>query len=247
MLEVCVEDAAGLAAALAGGAARVELCAALDLGGLTPPASLVALAARQPLPVHALARPRPGDFRYDAQDRALVRADLTSFAQAGLAGAVIGGGGPEGLDCAALSGWVAHAHDLGAARGFPLSLTLHRVFDLLDDPLAGLETAVELGFDRILTSAGAVRAGDAVDRFAALVRAARGRIAIMAGGGLDPAVVAALRAVGVTEFHASCRVAVSWPGPDADLARLVALGFAADQPARQTDPARVAAFRAATD
>jgi len=48
MLEVCVEDGAGMAAALAGGADRLELCVALDLGGLTPPSSLLDLAARQP-------------------------------------------------------------------------------------------------------------------------------------------------------------------------------------------------------
>lgn len=246
MLEVCVEDAAGLAAALAGGAARVELCAALDLGGLTPPASLVALAARQPLPVHALARPRAGDFRYDAQDRALVRDDLCAFARAGLAGAVIGCGDAQGLDRAALSDWVALAQDLGAARGQPLSLTLHRVFDLLDDPLAGLEMAVELGFDRVLTSGGACRAGDAVARFAALVQASRGRIVVMAGGGLDLPGVAALRAVGVVEFHASCRMPMPVPAAPDGQDRLVALGFVADRPPRRTDPARVAAFRAAT-
>lgn len=238
MLEICVEDAAGMAAARAGGADRLELCSALALGGLTPCASLVACAVAQDVPVHALARPRPGHFVYDAQEVAMVERDIDSFARAGLAGAVLGCGGPQGLDLGVLAGWVDKARDAAAGRSF--SLTLHRVFDLLDDKTAGLEQAISLGFDRILTSGGALRAGDGLEVLAGLVRQARGRIAILAGGGLDPAAVQALRAVGVAEFHASCRVECPDPGD----ARLVALGFQ-DGPARRTDPARVRAFRAA--
>ena len=51
LLEVCVEDANGLQAAINGGAGRIELCAALALGGLTPSPGLMAEAARSPIPL----------------------------------------------------------------------------------------------------------------------------------------------------------------------------------------------------
>ena len=43
LLEVCVDDAAGLVAAISGGADRIELTSALELGGLTPSPALMAL------------------------------------------------------------------------------------------------------------------------------------------------------------------------------------------------------------
>ena len=45
LIEVCVDSAEGLAEAVAGGADRIELCAALDLGGLTPSVGLMQAAA----------------------------------------------------------------------------------------------------------------------------------------------------------------------------------------------------------
>ncbi|HJO67035.1 MAG TPA: copper homeostasis protein CutC, partial [Sphingomonas sanguinis] len=68
LLEICVDDAAGVDAVVAAGADRIELCGALGLGGLTPSEALVAHAVASGIPVHAMVRPRDGDFRYDAAD-----------------------------------------------------------------------------------------------------------------------------------------------------------------------------------
>ena len=62
LLEVCVADPESLDAAVAGGADRIELCSALELGGLTPSPGLMSLAAEAPIPVYAMVRPRSGDF-----------------------------------------------------------------------------------------------------------------------------------------------------------------------------------------
>jgi copper homeostasis protein len=239
MLEVCVESVAGIGAAVAGGADRIELCAGLAVGGLTPPLSLIRQAASAPIATHLLARPRDGNFRYGAGDAALVAQDISTAAEAGLAGVVIGASDAAGrLDAGLLASWVVHARAAGEARGRPLSLTLHRAFDLCPDLFEALETAVQLGFDRILTSGGQPRAADALDTLAALVAQADGRIIILPGSGIDISNVAAILGTGVREVHASCRS----PLGEASEAEQ-RFGFQSGA-ALQTDPAKVSALKA---
>lgn len=242
MLEICIDTVSGIDAAVTGGADRIELCAALSVGGLTPPQSLVLRAAAAPIPAHLLARPRDGDFRYAAAEAALVAEDIRLAAEAGLAGVVIGASGADGrLDAGLLAAWVAHAREAGARRGKPLALTLHRAFDLCPDPLEALDTAVALGFDRILTSGGQPRAADALDMLAALVHRADGRILILAGSGIDAANLPAILATGVDEVHASCRSPSGAPG-----AAEQRFGFQAG-PSLHTDPAKISALRRILD
>jgi copper homeostasis protein len=234
LLEVCVEDVAGIDAAVIGGADRIELCAALAVGGLTPPESLIAAAATAPIPVHLLARPRDGNFLYTAAEAALVAADIRAAAEAGLEGVVIGASRADRqLDAEMLAAWVSVARN--ACRS--LSLTLHRAFDLCPDPLTALETAIALGFDRILTSGCTPKAIDGRDTIAALVQAAGDRITILAGSGVDVATLPPILETGVREVHASCRSAQGSPDT-----REIAFGFQAG-PRLATDPAKVSALR----
>ena len=235
LLEVCVDDARGLDVAVAGGADRIELCSALEVGGLTPSPGLMARARGCPIPVFALIRPRPGDFQYD---RALVETmlgDIDAVRQAGLAGVVLGASRPDHrLDVETLSTLMAQAQGL--------QTTLHRAFDLVPDFFEALETTVALGFNRILTSGGAPTATEGQLVLQALVRAASGRITILPGSGVQPENAAALvRAIGVTEVHSSC----SSPGPPPE-PRVMALGFASSRP-RATDQRVVEALRRELD
>jgi copper homeostasis protein len=222
LLEVCVDTPAGLAAAVEGGADRIELCAALELGGLTPSAGMMRAAAGCGRPVMALIRPRSGDFRHDAAELAVMRADIAEARRAGLAGVVIGATQGDALDGAALAGLVA------AAEG--MDVTLHRAADLCADPLAVVDLCHALGIRRILTSGGAASAASGLDRLAAMVRHAAGRLSIMPGGGVTPETVAALRGLRPAEVHASCSV----PGPAAPM------GFGAP---RLTSAERVRALK----
>ncbi|KQV84077.1 copper homeostasis protein CutC [Rhizobium sp. Root1220] len=216
LLEVCVDSRQGLAAAIEGGASRIELCAALELGGLTPVAGLMKAAAAAPIPVYAMIRPHAGAFVFDAADEAAMMADIDAVRAFGLAGVVIGANRADGtLDLPLIHRLKSHAAGLGS--------TLHRAFDLVPDADAALEQAVELGCERILTSGCVPKAIDGLDILARLSRKAAGRISIMPGSGVRPANVAeVLRATGAAEVHASC----STPAASLD-PRAVAFGFEA--------------------
>jgi len=232
LLEVCVEDAAGLAAAVEGGADRIELCSALSVGGLTPSPGLMAVAGQLDIPVYAMIRPRPGDFVFDANDIGVMHGDIDAARSAGLAGVVLGASLSDGsLDAATLR--------LLTDRAAGLGLTLHRAFDLVPDFAEAVDIAVDLGFERILTSGGAKKAPDAVGPLARIIAAANGRISIMPGSGVTLGSVDELLAqLAPTEVHSSC----SRDEPAHD-ARLVSLGFVAPS-ARKTDAALVRALKA---
>ena len=197
-LEVCVDTPTGLAVAVDGGADRIELCSALALQGLTPLPGLMAQAAMAACPVYAMIRPREGDFIFRPRDLEAMKRDIDAVRAAGLAGVVIGANRPSGeLDVETLTALVGHSAGLG--------MTLHRAFDLVPDFDAALDTAIDLGFERVLTSGGARSAPAGIERIAALVTRAAGRISIMAGAGLNADNVADLVArTGVREVHGSC-------------------------------------------
>lgn len=230
-LEVCVDSAAGLAAAVAGGADRIELCAALAVGGLTPSAGLMDMAGRAGVPVMAMIRPSAGDFVWSEAEIAMMEIEIAAARSVGLAGVVLGASLDDGrLDVSVLQRLVA------AAGG--MDLTLHRCFDLVPDMGEALEEAIVLGFRRVLTSGGEVTVTQGAGRIATLVAQSAGRISIMPGSGVNLGTVARLKGLHVREVHASCLVPAEGP------ARLAAFGFAPPE-MRQTSVAAVRALKAA--
>lgn len=226
-----MDSVAGLEAAVTGGADRIELCAALELGGLTPTAGLMAAAAGCGLPVFAMIRPRAGDFAFSAAEVAVMRADIGAARAAGLAGVVLGAARGTALDRDILAELVAEAQGMG--------LTLHRAFDLCGpDFRAAIDLAVGLGFQRILTSGGALTAPEGAAALAGIFAHAGGRITVMPGAGITAETIGALRHLPLAEVHASCSRPIVCEG------RAVALGFSPPQ-MRQTDAARVRALKVA--
>ncbi len=182
----------------AAGRDAVELCSALSEGGLTPSVGLMRAAADLPVPVHAMIRPRGGLFHFASEDEAIMLADIAAARDAGLAGVVLGAQGADGsLEIDLL----ARLSD--AANG--MDRTLHRVIDVVPDPLAALEQAIALGFERVLTSGAKPEAPDGTGLIAKMVARANGRISVMPGCGLTPQNVGAvIAATGVREVHAAC-------------------------------------------
>jgi len=198
-LEVCVDTAEALAIAQAETLARIELCSALDLGGLTPSVGMMQLAADSPVPVYAMIRPRGGSFVFTDQEEKIMLADIQAARTAGLAGIVLGASQPDNRLNADM------LQRLSAACG-PLRRTLHRAFDLVPDPFEALETAIALGFDRILTSGCALDAVSGIPVLKALVHEAKGRLSIMAGSGVTHANAKMIvRQTGVQALHGSFR------------------------------------------
>jgi hypothetical protein len=76
LLEVAVASAADAEAAAGAGADRLELNAALELGGLTPTPGALAGARRAGLPGVTMLRPRPGGFCYSEAELSVMRRDL---------------------------------------------------------------------------------------------------------------------------------------------------------------------------
>lgn len=231
ILEICVDDSAGVDAAVAGGADRIELCSALELGGLTPSAALLDHALRSGCPIHVMIRPRAGGFVYDQDDVALMIAEIHGAVERGAAGVVVGALRPDGrLDRAALERF------RDAAQG--AAIVLHRAIDLVPDPVAAVGEAIALGYDKILSSGGARTAIEGAAMLAAMVAAAGERLSIIAGSGVTPDTVARIVAeTGVREVHGSA----SRPGREPDAATL-RLGFATG-PRRATDQAVVQRLR----
>ena len=200
LLEVAANSVASALAAQDGGAGRVELCASLGEGGLTPSYATIAIARERLLiPLYVLIRPRAGDFLYDEIELETMRRDVEACTRLGCDGVVIGA-----LDADGNVALGACRDLIYAARG--LGVTFHRAFDLARDPALALEDLIALGCERVLTSGQRTTAIEGAAQIRALIGHAGDRIVVMPGAGIDSANIAALRAAtGATEFHASAK------------------------------------------
>ncbi|WP_375452291.1 copper homeostasis protein CutC [uncultured Devosia sp.] len=195
-IEICVEGVDGLVAAQQAGADRVELCASLIEGGLTPSLGVVREALRvATIPFHVIVRPRGGDFLYSPLEFASMLEDIEALRDLGVAGVVIG--------CLTAAGEIDEGRTkalVDAAR--PMRVTCHRAFDMTRDFAAAIETLVRAGVDRVLTSGQRDTAIEGLDILRATADAAAGRIVVMACGGLDVGNIAQVRRdSGADELH----------------------------------------------
>jgi copper homeostasis protein len=200
LLEVAVTSPDDAKAAHAGGADRLELCCALELGGLTPsPGTLLEVKRATPLPVLALLRPRPGGFAYSSSEFRVLQRDFDLALANGADGIVLGvladDGSVDRPRCAAL---------VRQAAGRPV--VFHRAFDVTPEPLAALEALIDLGVRRVLTSGQAPSAPSGASLIAELVRRSAGRIEVLPGGGVNAdSAPGLISRAGCEQVHASCR------------------------------------------
>jgi copper homeostasis protein len=196
LIEICVEGIDGLVAAQSAGADRVELCASLLEGGLTPSMGVVRQALKvATIPFHVIIRPRGGDFLYSPLEYQTMLDDVRTCRELGVAGVVFG--------CLTADGRIDEARmtELTAAAR-PMKVTCHRAFDMTRDPEEAIEALVRCGVDRVLTSGQRDTALEGIDILKRTHDAARGRIKIMACGELDASNIAeVLRRSEADELH----------------------------------------------
>ncbi len=196
LIEAAVETLEGAIGAEREGAGRLELCADLPRGGTTPgPGLLRSVRARVEIPIFVMIRPRPGEFRFSAEECESMLWDIAEARRAGADGVVIGVLDSRGeVD----REWTARLVE-GAK---PLPVTFHRAVDRTSDVARSVELLAGLGVDRVLTGAGPGSAIQGVQGLASLVRLLGARIRILPGGGVRAENAAEIvRVTGTDELH----------------------------------------------
>lgn len=238
LLEICCYSLACAVTAQEAGADRIELCSAVNEGGLTPSAGVLKGARAQlTLPVHPIVRPRGGDFCYRADEFATMLDDIAFIRELGFVGLVTGVLNEDGeVDIARMR------KIMRAADG--MAVTFHRAFDMCASPLKALEELTDLGVARILTSGQQATAEKGISLITELKRQSRAPI-IMAGAGVRLSNLDLFLAQGIDELHSSAGIHIASPMRYRNTGVSMSSDASADEYARyQVDGNAVAAMKA---
>ena len=178
IIEICLDSVESILAAQRGGAHRVEFCSDLFEGGLTPTLGAFQVAKQvSNIPINVMIRCRGGDFCYSDLEYEVMISDAKLFKDAGANALVFGFLTPEGtIDTERTKQFL----DIAA----PLEVTFHRAFDMTRDPFEAIETLIELGVHRVLTSGQEATVFEGLDLLSELIRRYGKDIVIMPGAGI---------------------------------------------------------------
>jgi copper homeostasis protein len=242
LLEICIESADDAVTAVEAGADRLEINAALRLGGVTPSLGMLIetrrLIGRQ-VPIIAMVRPRAGDFCYSEREFEVMRRDADLFLKHGGNGIAFGILTPDGrVDQSRCRQLI---EQVGSSPRATEGAVFHRAFDFVRDPLAAIDELANLGVARIMTSGQCVTACQGAGEIARYIAHAAGQVQILPAAGIRPENVGALlRATGCNQVHASLREP-SGPAADLDATRATPVRLASDS--ASGDPPRKATSR----
>lgn len=200
IIEIATSDFLTTKSAVEGGADRIELCANLAEGGITPSYGHIKKCREVfSVLVYPIIRPRGGDFLYNDEEFGIMLQDVKLCKQLGCDGVVIGLLNKDGTIDSKRTSLLIEA-------AYPLGVTFHRAFDRCRDPFEAMEQLIEIGCERILTSGQKPLATDAVELIAQLNKVADDRIIIMPGSGVRKENIKMLaERTGSMEFHSSLR------------------------------------------
>jgi copper homeostasis protein len=206
ILELCAANQESVLVAHQLKIPRIELCSALELGGLTPSYALIEHACSlKSLNVQVLLRPRPGDFIYTKEEIEILKKDVENCKQLGVDGIVIGFQNKDGnLDVDLMNQFVEIAK--------PMELCCHRVFDRIENQFAAMDELIQCGVKRILTSGGKPTAEEGKKQLKELVEYADNRIQILAASGINSSnAKEIIDYAKLSQIHFSASVAVYHP------------------------------------
>jgi copper homeostasis protein len=197
LLEICTPSLESVTAAVSGGADRIELCEQLEVGGVTPRLSLVEQVLKSyTTNTQVLIRPRGGDFVFTAEEIRQMTSSVEAVRALGVQGVVIGALTADGnLDIPTLKTLVKAAGNL--------ELTFHKAIDEMRDPESAIDTLINIGFTRILTSAGANTALSGLEKLRTWQSRYGNKITIMPGGSIRPENINAMLSCGFGAIHSA--------------------------------------------
>ena len=200
-IEICCGGAEDALAARKGGADRVELNSCLFEGGLTPSLGALRRIRKEApdFPVFCMVRPREGGFCYTETEFEVMLEDAAAFLECGADGIVFGFLKADG------SVDEERCRRMLAVIGDKVSV-FHRAIDVVPDVMQALDTLIELGVTRVLTSGQAAAAEAGADTIRAMITHAAGRIEVLPGAGIRAHnAKQILEYTGASMLHASAR------------------------------------------
>ncbi len=199
-IEICTDSLEGALAAEKYSAKRIELCAALSVGGLTPSYGLIKQCVeKSTVEIHVMIRHREGGFNYNGADIEIMKSDIIASKKAGAHGVVFGVLDSDNK----VSG--LNKELVSLSKSLDLEVTFHRAFDFVIDYKPAIEKIISFGFDRLLTSGLQPTALQGVAVIAKLQADYGNQIQIMAGSGVNQTNALEIASTGIDNIHFTAR------------------------------------------
>lgn len=180
------------------GASRIELFENLADGGCTPSYGMIKKAKEvSKIPVYVMIRPRGGNFCYTNEELEIMQEDIKVCLELNIKGIVFGVLTKEDKVDQAACGRLLETWNNRPA-------TFHRAFDNSNNMENAVNSIIQLGFERILTSGGQPKAEQGLEVILELHRKYGEQISIMAGSGITSENVHLFSEL--NEVHATCKV-----------------------------------------
>ncbi len=197
IVEICASSFASAYNAEQAGAHRIELCSELAVGGITPSYGLIKQVSEAlSIPFFVLIRPRSGDFTYSNEEFDIMKKDIKLCKELGCAGIV------SGVLKADFSIDVLRTQEL-VELSKPLPFVFHRAFDWVLDTHKALNSLIDMGVHRILTSGQEVSALKGLMNLKKLQEHSNGDVTILPGGGITLENALTFKDAGFKEIHCS--------------------------------------------